>query len=107
MMRLVDVDESRYSLSCKFRFLDDNFTWIFTRVYGPTSKGERELLWEDLGAIRGLWGEPWCIGGNFNTTCFLVERNRKGRISGSMRRFPQVIDELELKDLPLHGGPFT
>ena len=58
MMQLVDVEEIRYSLPCKFRFLDDNFTWIFTGVYGPTSKGERELLWEDLGAIRGLWGEP-------------------------------------------------
>ena len=54
MMQLVDVEESRYSLLCKFQFFDDNLTWIFTRVYGSMSKGERELLWEDLGAIRGL-----------------------------------------------------
>ena len=86
-MQLVGVEESHYSLSCKFRFLDDNFTWIFMRVYGSTSKGERELLWEDLGAIRGLWGEPWCIGDNFNTTRFPIERNSEGRILGSMRRF--------------------
>ena len=91
MMQLVDVEESRYSLSCKFRFLDDNFTWIFAGVYGTTSKGERELLWEDLGAIRSLWGEPWCMGGDFNTTRFLVERNREGRISGFMRRLPRSL----------------
>ena len=24
-----------------------------------------------------------------------------------MRKFSQVIDELELKDLPLQGGPYT
>ena len=38
---------------------------------------------------------------------FPIERNREGRISGSMRRFSQVIDEIELKDLSLQGGPFT
>ena len=63
-------------------------------------------MWEDLGAIRGLWGEPWCIGGDFNVIRFLGERNKMGRISSSMRRFSQVIDELELKDLPLQGGPY-
>ena len=47
----------------------------------------RDQLWEDLGAIRGLWGEPWCIGGNFNVTHFLDERNMEGRILSSMRRF--------------------
>ena len=59
MMRLVDVEESCYSLLCKFQILDDNLTWIFMGAYGATSKGERELLlWKDLGATRGLWGEP-------------------------------------------------
>ena len=22
-----------------------------------------DLLWEELGAIKDLWGEPWVIGG--------------------------------------------
>ena len=38
-----------------------------------------ELLWEDLGAIRGMWGDPWCIGGDFNVLRFSGERNREGR----------------------------
>ena len=21
---------------------------------------------EEFGAIRGIWGEPWCVGGDFN-----------------------------------------
>ena len=29
-----------------------------------------EVLWEDLGAIRGVWGDPWCIGGDFNVLDF-------------------------------------
>ena len=36
---------------------------MFTGVYGPFSKEERECLWEEIGAIRGLWEEPWCLGG--------------------------------------------
>ncbi|RVW50024.1 Retrovirus-related Pol polyprotein from transposon RE1 [Vitis vinifera] len=32
------------------------------------------VLWEELGAIRGLWEEPWCIGGDFN----VILSNKKG-----------------------------
>ncbi|RVW53118.1 LINE-1 retrotransposable element ORF2 protein [Vitis vinifera] len=32
-------------------------------VYGPFSKEDRDCLWEELGAIRGLWEDPWCLGG--------------------------------------------
>ena len=81
--------------------------WFFTRVYGPTLKSYREPLWEELGAIRGLWSDPWCIGGDFNVIRFRSERSREGRLSGSMRRFLEVIDELALRDLPLQGGPYT
>ena len=64
------------------------------------------MLWEDLGAVRGLWEGPWCIGGDFNVTRFPDERNREGRISNSMRKFLQIIGELELKDISLQGGQY-
>ena len=76
-------------------------------VYGPTTREGRDQLWEDLGAIRGLWGEPWCIGGDVNVTRFPNERNRERRILSSMRRFSQVMEKFELKDLPLQRGPYT
>ncbi|RVX20185.1 Transposon TX1 uncharacterized 149 kDa protein [Vitis vinifera] len=86
---------------------DDGFMWFFTGVYGPTLKSYREPFWEELGAIRGLWSDPWCIGGDFNVIRFPSERSREGRLSGSMRRFSKVLDELALRDLPLQGGPYT
>ena len=52
-------------------------------------------------------GDPWFIGGDFNVVKFLGEINKDGCITSSMRRFPQVIDDLELKDLALQGGIFT
>ncbi|KAL6349008.1 hypothetical protein AAG906_033664 [Vitis piasezkii] len=52
------------------------FQMDFLRVYGPTMK-DRELFWEELGAIRGLWNDPWCI--------------KRRRVSASMRRFSEAL----------------
>ncbi|RVW38181.1 hypothetical protein CK203_106220 [Vitis vinifera] len=45
-------------------------------VYGPTVKVEREDFLSELGAIRGLWNEPWCVAGDFNMIRFPFERSR-------------------------------
>ena len=58
-------------------------------------------------AIRGLWSDPWCIGGDFNINRFPNERNKEDIITGSKRRFSQVIGNIELKDFPIMGGQFT
>ena len=47
------------------------------------------------------------LGGDFNVLRFPRERNREGRWTGAMKRFTQVIEDLELKDLPLKGGCYT
>ena len=54
VIQLLEVLESRFSLSYKFKNCQDNFTWIFTGIYGPTKDEYRREMWEDLGAIRGL-----------------------------------------------------
>ena len=33
----------------------------FSTVYGLIEKRLRELFWEELGSIKGLWDEPWCV----------------------------------------------
>ena len=87
--------------------MEDGFVWTFTGVYGLFSREDREAFWEELGAIRGIWSDPWCIGGDFNVILSQRERSIQGRISGAMRRFAQVVDDLELLDLPLQGGVFS
>ncbi|KAL6326720.1 hypothetical protein AAG906_010894 [Vitis piasezkii] len=48
-----------------FRFMDDELPSEFLpqlgfiEVYGPMLKKEREGFWVELGAIRGLWSNPW------------------------------------------------
>ncbi|KAL6345756.1 hypothetical protein AAG906_017501 [Vitis piasezkii] len=90
---LVGMEVGLFSISCRFKNCEDGFGWIFSRVY-------------ELGAIRGLWNDPWCIGGDFNMIRFPNERRRRGRVSPSMRRFSEVIDDLDLRDLPLQGARY-
>ena len=43
---------------------------MFIGVYGPMLNEEKENVWNELGAIRGLWNDPWCVGKDFNVIRF-------------------------------------
>ena len=77
VLELVGLEVGIFSISCRFKNCEDGFTWFFTGVYGPTLKSYREPFWEELGVIRGLWSDPWCIGGDFNVIRFPSERSRE------------------------------
>ena len=106
-LELLEMEVGNFSISCRLKNVEDGMVWIFTRVYGSCNRKEREALWDELGAIRGIWDEPWCLGGDFNVTLSQRERSRQGSLNGAMRRFAQVVDDLDLIDLPLQGGVFS
>ncbi|RVX11700.1 LINE-1 retrotransposable element ORF2 protein [Vitis vinifera] len=83
-LEVLEMEVGHFSISCRLRNVEDGLVWIFTGVHGPFSREDSEALWEELGAIRGIWNDPWCLGGDFN-----------------------VVDELDLLDLPLQGGVFS
>ena len=87
--------------------VENEFQWVFSRVYGPIENRLRESFWEELGSIKGLWDVPWCFGGDFNEILYPNERFRGSRFSNSMRRFSDILNDLELRDLPLQGGSYT
>ncbi|RVX02657.1 hypothetical protein CK203_016338 [Vitis vinifera] len=103
-LEILEMEMGQFTISCRLRNVEDGKTWIFTGVYGPFPKEDRDTFWGELGAIRGIWDDPWCVGGDFNVTLNLGERSNQGRLTGAMRKFAQVTDELELLDIPLHGG---
>ena len=49
----MDKEEGLFSISCRSKLIEDEFTWVFTGVYGPTNHGCRESLWEELEAMGG------------------------------------------------------
>ena len=57
-LEVLEMEMGQFSISCRLRNVEYGNVWIFTRVYGPFSKEDREILWEELGAIRGIWDDP-------------------------------------------------
>ena len=106
-MEMVESEIGHFSVTCMFKNVEDGFRWAFTGVYGPVKRNKREMFWEEMGALKGLWEGPWCIGGDFNVVLSPNERNLGGGLTHPMRRFTEVVNELGLRDLPLQGGPFT
>ena len=105
--KLQDLEVSKFFVSCHFKNVENNIVWYFMGVYGPTRTQDREDFWVELGGIRGLWGGPWCVVGDFNAIRFPEERSKGGSLNSAMRRFYEVLEDLELRDLPLQGGIFT
>ncbi|RVW27502.1 Transposon TX1 uncharacterized 149 kDa protein [Vitis vinifera] len=110
-LEIVDWEEGQYSLSCRFKNVEDGAVWVFTGVYGPFTKEERECLWEELGAVRGIWDESWASrsplqggvftwsGGLNNQTWarldrFLVSPSWLDQFSGVIqRRLPRPVSD--------------
>ena len=55
---LVESEIGHFSVTCKFKNVEDGFLWVFTGVYGPVKRSKRELFWEELGALKGFWEGP-------------------------------------------------
>ena len=68
VIQLVEVEEGSFSVSCRFMNTEDNLLWFFTGVYDPIANKDREGLWHELRAVRGLWNVPWCVARDFNIT---------------------------------------
>ncbi|XP_075085270.1 uncharacterized protein LOC142168647 [Nicotiana tabacum] len=107
LWRCIDSYQGRFSITCILESLHEDFRWCFTGMYGPHSNIERMEFWQELGAVRGLWGEQWVIGGNFNVCRFENERFNCTIKSGAMRNFSNIILDLELIDSPLQGAQYT
>ena len=55
---MLELEVGHFSISCRLKNVEDGRVWMFTGVYGPFSREEMECLWEELGAIRGIWDDP-------------------------------------------------
>ncbi len=101
-------DAVRYfSVSCKFKNIEDHNVWMFSGVYGPNVDSNRGLMWDKLAGIRSWWDVPWCLGGDFNVVRFPSERVGSDHFSPAMYDFSYFISTNGLIDVPLSGGIYT
>lgn len=103
----VDSHQGYYTDSCMLESVQKDFRWCFSGVYGPRIDSERNILWEELAATRGLWNDHWVIGGDFNICRYEYERLNRTRRSRAVKNFSDIIEDLCLIDLPLQCAKFT
>ena len=96
-----------FSISCRFKNVNDHFEWAFTGIYGPNLNRNRHLMWEELAGLISWWNLPWCLGGDFNVIRFPSERLGAGRFSRCMYDFSDFISLHGHMDIPLEGGLFS
>ena len=96
-----------FSVSCKFKNVDDHFEWAFIGVYGPNLNKRHRLMWEELTGLINWWDLPWCLGGDFNIICFPFEILGAASISRAMYGFSDFISLHGLMDIPMVGGLYT
>ncbi|XP_030941311.1 uncharacterized protein LOC115966107 [Quercus lobata] len=96
-----------FSISCRFKNVNDHFEWAFTGIYGPNLNRKRQFMWEELVGLNNWWNLPWCFGGDFNVIRFGSERLGAGRFTCCMNDFSDFISLHGLMDNPLEGGLYT
>jgi hypothetical protein len=76
-------------------------------VYGPPRDNEKDSFLQELRDIRAACSRPWMIAGDFNLIYKDYDKNNANLNRVMMRRFRGLIEDLALKEIPLHGRKFT
>nr|XP_033508703.1 uncharacterized protein LOC117273621 [Nicotiana tomentosiformis] len=82
------------SISCRLTAIGQDFSWFITGIYASNSRIERQDLWWELAASRGLCNGPWVVCRDFNTTRHSNERSNNHRLTRAMRNFSDAINDL-------------
>ncbi|XP_028086221.1 uncharacterized protein LOC114287139 [Camellia sinensis] len=80
---------------------------VIVNVYDPTDGASRKGVWETLKNLKKSFVNPWCLGGDFNEVRKLSERVGCCQRSRGMNDFNELIDNMEVCDIPMLGRKFT
>ncbi|XP_026400275.1 uncharacterized protein LOC113296156 [Papaver somniferum] len=95
-----------FSVSIKFRNVLDDFSCIFTSVYGASYYGDHRQYWQELRGIRLVFDDPWLTRGDFNAILSPDERNIPGGGVENRNSFKAFVHKSSLIDIPMAGGRF-
>ncbi|KAG5591959.1 hypothetical protein H5410_042473 [Solanum commersonii] len=81
-----------------------DFKCHITGVYAPNSYKKRILVWEEVGAVRGLVEESWAVCGDFNAIRYIYEKKNCMSRTKGMKEFLDFIEDMKLVDLQLEDA---
>lgn len=80
---------------------------MYTGAYGPQVDSDKIIFLQELTNICQRNNYPWIIAGDFNIIRDLAGTTGNSMNLGIMQAFSNLIDNLGLIDVPLHGKIFT
>ena len=81
--------------------------WWFTGVYGPHQDSLKPAFLQELRDIRNACVGPWIIAGDFNQIYKSEDKNNSNVNRALLGNFRDLINSLDLKEIPLNGRRFT
>ncbi len=90
-----------FSLTVRLKCLSSGVDFYVTNVYGPPSWDHKEDFCNKLSGLKGICGGLWVICGDFNLTRNLQERRGRTWCTRLMGLFTDLINALEMIDLPM------
>ncbi len=85
----------------------DGFTFSITNVYGPTCTSLKEAFFTELRDLGARVEGVWAFLGDFNSLLSVHDKNDPPYHVADMVSFRNVINNLELVDLPIANQAFT
>jgi hypothetical protein len=80
-----------------------SYFWKTNNCHRPHSEPEKLDFLEELKTLQPTIQGEWLISGDFNLIYKLEDKNNSRLNSRFMGKFKAVLDDLKLKELPLHG----
>ncbi len=97
----------QFSLTVRLKCLSSGAVFYVTNVYRPPSWQHKEEFCSELAGLKGVCGGLWVICGDFNLTRNMQERRGRCWSIRLMAMFTDLINTLEMIDLPLGNENFT
>lgn len=95
-----------HCISVQFSPSSDQAWWL-TCVYGPQGDHNKVLFLQKPRDVRDACQGPWILLGDYNLIYKDEDKNNGNLNRALMGRFRRLINDLGLKELPLHGRKFT
>ncbi len=97
----------RFSLTIHLLHSTSGSSFYVTNVYGPPTWNGKEEFCAELAVLKVVCRGPWVLCGDFNMTRNLLERRGRSWSGRLMNMFTDLINDLELIDLPLGNQSYT
>lgn len=99
--------DNSYSITVKFKSLLSDQTFYVSNIYGPSSPAEKASFVNWLYNVDASSYEDWLLVGDFNFIRVSENRNKLGGSANDMMLFNDLIQHMDLVDIPFHGAQFT